>query len=166
MLENIKTPEELLEFMDIINYDSPKNWHLLTPNEVLKKRIGNCFDQVELEREWFKSNNYEIKTYYMMFLLPYNNPYSTHTFLVYKKDNKCYLFEHSNFNNRGIHEYNSLEDLLNTISNIHIKTNKIDHNITDEEIKTLAIYEYPKLEYGLNFEEYIENILNNAIKIR
>ena len=75
----IKTPEELLEFMDNnINYgylgknnkvyyfgdvDFDKDWYneyiLESKDDILKTGIGNCFDQTELERCWFLENDYE-----------------------------------------------------------------------------------------------------------
>ena len=46
--------------------------------------IGNCFDQTELERDWFTKNNYYVETYFEMVNLDYKNAYPTHSFLIYK----------------------------------------------------------------------------------
>ena len=182
MLSNIKNPKELLNFMDIIKYgftdeknhnfydkDFEENidkWQLSSPERLLKVKHGHCFDQVELEREWFSKNNYQIHTYFLIFQLPYENPFSTHTFLVYEENNKYYLFEHSDFFNRGIHEYNSLEELLNTEYNYHLKTNMSQYKMNEQEKKSLSLYEYQKPKYSLNFVDFIDNILENGKKIR
>ncbi len=183
MLNNIAGPKELLKFMDIINYgftdqdnhnyqdeEFEKNvftkWRLSSPARLLKVKYGHCFDQVELEREWFTKNNYKISTYYIMFLLPYENPFSTHTFLVYEENNKYYLFEHSDYYNRGIHEYNSLDELLDAEMKHHLETNLNENDMTKEEQKSLVVYEYQKPEYNINMTDFINNILDKGNKIR
>ena len=180
---NVKSPQELLKFMDSINYgftDEDNNnytdeafeknvftkWKLSSPERLLKVKYGHCFDQVELEREWFIKHQYRIRTYYIMFLLPYENPFSTHTFLVYEGNKKYYLFEHSDYYNRGIHEYNSLDELLDNEIKHHINTNLKDNKMTEEEINSLVIYEYTKPEYNIDMLTFINNILDNGTKIR
>ena len=181
-MKSIKTPEELLKYMDIINYgfvdennnvyqdeDFEQNvfskWKLSSPERLLKVKYGHCFDQVELEREWF-TNKYPIHTYYMMFLVPYENPFSTHTFLVYENNHKYYLFEHSDYFNRGIHEYNSLDELLDKEMKHHLEYNLKNNKMTDEEQKSLVIYEYQKPEYNIDMIEFINNILEKGKRIR
>ena len=75
MMHNIKTPEELLDYMKnniqygylgnngkIYHYndfDFDKDWYqeyiLENKDDVIKNKVGNCWDQVEFEREWFKA---------------------------------------------------------------------------------------------------------------
>ena len=62
------------------------NYILETPYDILSTKVGNCWDQVEFERNWFENNNYEYKTIYNQVLLNYDNSYPTHTFLVYKEN--------------------------------------------------------------------------------
>ena len=80
--EEIKTPEELLGWMSQINYgyqgktklhywdeeDFNEVWFdeyiLEEPNDLIKTKVGNCWDQTEFEREWFIKNNYKTKTIY------------------------------------------------------------------------------------------------------
>ena len=48
-----------------------------------------------------------------MVKLDYNNNYPTHSFLIFKdKDNSWNWFENSDFENRGIHRFNSIDELL------------------------------------------------------
>ena len=162
----INTPLELLEFMSnnifygylgksgrIYNYldeDMDNNWYseyiLESKDDILNTLIGNCFDQVELERDWFTRNNYEIKTYFEMVDTNLENNYPTHSFLVYKDNNKYYWFENSDFNNRGIHEYNTLEELL-----IDQKKKYIDF----VGIENIIINEYQKPISGIDANEYL-----------
>ena len=81
----VKTPYELLMLMDNIKYGFYGNnnkiyindgtyesnkifqeaclnkYGLANKDKVLKYGLGQCFDQTELERAWFKEHNYEYK---------------------------------------------------------------------------------------------------------
>ena len=102
--QKIKTPNELLMFMDKINYgylsknnkvylNNDGDWYLEyvleNTSDILTTMTGNCFDQTELERDWFTKNNYYVETYFEMVNLNYKNAYPTHSFLIYK-NNKGY----------------------------------------------------------------------------
>ncbi len=177
--KEVKNPDELLIFMDSIEYGFVDNdnykygswneeefeetvitkWHLSSPERLIEVGYGHCFDQVELERDWFAKHNYNFKTYYIMFLFDYPNDYSTHTFLIYEENNKWCLFEHSDYYDRGIHKFNTLEDALKYKMKRHIESNKKYNVVTDEEISHLHIWEYDKPKNNSNFNEFIDNIL-------
>lgn len=180
--EEIKTPIELMKFMDenikygVVSNDGKiyddgtkkdwmkactSSWSLSSPERLIKESYGHCWDQVELERDWFLNHGYEYKTFYIWFELPYNNPYSTHTYLVYKDQDKWYYFEHSDSSLRGIHEFNTLEEAVEYQRNIHISRNR-EKGLTDEELDRLKIYEYKTPKYGCNFYEFIDHILDNS----
>lgn len=183
--EEIKSPEKLLSFMDIIEYgfvdedgkkygswneeEFEKNvltkWRLSSPTELINNGYGHCFDQVELERDWFTKNNYNAKTYYIMFLFDKPNDYSTHTFLIYEDNNKWYIFEHSDYFDRGIHEFNTLNDALIYKMNKHIEYNKKYNKIDVEILKRLHIFEYNKPNSKITFKEFIDNILDNGTDV-
>ena len=179
-MNEIKTPEELLNFMSnninygylgkngrVYHYDDPDfndDWEdeyiLENKNDILNNLHGNCFDQVEFERDWFLSKEYEIKTLYEMVKLDYDNIYPTHSFLVYK-DNDCwYWFENSDFNNRGIHKFNSFDELLKYQYNKYIEFLKT-FNITDEEIEKIIITEFDKPKEHISAEEYLNHVINS-----
>ena len=72
-LDKVKSPEDLLIFLDNINYgvidkngnvlnDSSSeefqiacnnDWYVRDVNEIIKSKVGHCYDQVEIERKWF-----------------------------------------------------------------------------------------------------------------
>ena len=124
---SIKTPNELMSFLDhnfeygVIDnngnkvYDSNSvefqmicnnQWKLRSVQEMLKDQIGHCYDQVEIEREWFVDKGYEIKTFWISaYQEEIENSGFSHTYLIYK-DKDCWkLFEHSDFFNKGIYEF-------------------------------------------------------------
>ena len=126
-------------------------YKLQSPDEVLKNKIGVCWDQVELERDLFKKKNIEFKTY---FIVHYDNDKCpTHTFLIYKENNKYYWFEHSWEKYRGIIGYDSELDALKDIKNKFVK----DELNNEYNYMNLCIYEYSKPNYGINVLEFYKH---------
>jgi len=94
--EEVKTPEELLKFMSenlTYGFTSPDGeiytpedderykygvlnlWKLSSPERLVEVGHGYCFDQVELERDWFTKNGYKYRTFFIWFELEYKNPF-------------------------------------------------------------------------------------------
>ena len=181
-MNDIKTPEELLNFMSnnieygflgknghIYRYDDPdfdSDWYeqciLENKEDILKNKHGTCWDQVEFEREWFLNNNYEIKTIYEMVNVDYENNYPTHTFLAYKDKDNWYWFEHSDFNNRGIHKFDTFDNLISYQLNKYIEFLKT-FGITNDEIDKIIITEFDKPKEHISTEEYFNHVLNSKI---
>ena len=181
-MNDIKTPEELLNFMsNNINYgylgkngrvyhyddsDFDSSWYeqyiLENKNDILKNLYGNCWDQVELEREWFLKNKYKIKTIYEMVKLDYDNEYPTHTFLIYTDNDYWYWFENADFNNRGIHRFDSYDELLNYQYKKYVEFLKT-FNITVDEIKKIIMTEFDKPKEHISAEEYLDYVINSKI---
>lgn len=186
----INTPEELLDFMkNNIKYgfsdengkvygewDSNSSsdfqtnfsskYRLLSPSNLIKNKYGVCWDQVELERDWFKRHNYECKTFFIWFYFKEKNNYITHTYLVYrdKISNKYCYFENSDFKNMGIHEFDSYKDAIEYQRLKHISFNKECGNIINDEILShLEIYDFDAPKYGCSVDEYFSHILNSKI---
>ena len=183
-----KTPEELLEFMDkhitygIYGTDgkSYTNWEndinsefqvtcqtkysLCDKERILKYGLGTCWDQVELERFWFKEHNYNFKTFFIWLYFEEDNNYGTHTYLVYEKNNKYYYFEHADYNNRGIHEFDSYKDAIEYQMGKHInfmKQNRLP--INEDILKHIQVIEFNINKYEIDMNEYFENLFNSNI---
>ncbi|MBQ8132008.1 MAG: hypothetical protein IJ193_05920 [Bacilli bacterium] len=182
-MNEIKTPEELLHFMsNNINYgylgkngrvyhyddvDFNSDWFeqyiLESPEELFKNLYGNCWDQVEFERDWFLKNGYTIETIYEMVQLDYDNEYPTHSFLIYKdRDGDWCWFENSDFNNRGIHKFSSYEELLNYQYKKYIEFLKT-FKITKEEIKKIIVTKFDKPKEGITAKEYLEHVTDSRL---
>ena len=129
-------------------------------NDVFNNLYGNCRDQVEFERDWFLKNNYEVKTIYEMVNLDYDNQYPSHSFLVYKNNNEWYWFENVDFNNKGIHKFNTLDELLNYQYIKYIEYLKT-YNITDDELEKIIITEFDKPKEHSSAEEYLNHVINS-----
>ncbi len=129
-----------------------KVYYLMSPHETLNKKVGVCYDQVELERKLFEENGIRYETYFIYIddkrFLP------SHTFLVYYMDNKVYWFEHSWYDEKGIYEYNNLNDLLNDVEIKFVKSRE------NEVINGLDvyIYKYNKPSYNISCDEFFNYI--------
>lgn len=139
---------------DDLNLENTFNdvYYLMSPEELIEKKYGVCWDQVELERKLFKEANIPFKTYFIY--TDDHNYLPSHTFLVYEENNKYYWFEHSWYDERGIHEYQDLNELFNDISNKHIEAHKEELNGNYETY----IYEYNKPNYNISCDEFYEFI--------
>ncbi len=155
------TPKEIMNIMENINYgyldkfkkihfeiddNFSTNYILASKKDVLTYKVGVCWDQVELERDLFKGHN--IKTYFIVYYDLDECP--THTFLTYKENNKYYWFEHAWALYQGIHEYNTLKELLLDVKKKFIKT-ELHNNF---EPSNLKIIPYKKPKSGLTVNEF------------
>ena len=178
-MNNINTPEELLSFMsEKIDYgylgkngriyhqsdsDFDSDWFLKYSlqgkDTLLKTLCGTCWDQVEFERNWFIKKGYEVKTIFEMVVLDYENNYPTHSFLIYEDNNKWCWFENSDDDNRGIHKFDTLDELFKYQYSKYINLLKT-YNITSEEMEKIIITEFEELEDKISVEEYIQQVVN------
>ena len=182
-MNNVKTPEELLDFMsNNINYgylgkngrvyhyddvDFNLDWYeqyiLESKDDILKNLYANCYDQVEFEREWFLNNGYEVKTFFEMVYLDYKNDYNTHAYLLYKDNNeKWCVFENADYDRRGIFKFDTLNDAIKYQYNAYLDSLK-ENNITDEDINKIIIREFDKPKEHISTDEYLDHVINSKI---
>ena len=162
---NVNTPQELLDFMGDIEYewmdkkgnfrkDFPPEmfteYSLMSPEEVLKYKKGVCTDQCVFERDWFRKHNYNFDV--MSIQVFRDNDAPGHAFLWYEENSKYYWFEHAWYDEAGIHEYNSYDELINDIKNKFI----IQNDIKESEMDNLVIKQEPEYPYHISYEEMIE----------
>ena len=156
-LKGIKKP--ITEFADIFNESSdisnnPKvlskwmrsNIHyanftkLKSHDEVLKTKCGSCHDQVMFELEELKGIGAKA-----IFLMEYNDVESsnavTHSFVYYINKGKYYWFENAWSGQEGIHEFNSHNEMIQYIRDLH------------DEGKFGNVKQYPKL-FFTNFGKH------------
>ena len=181
-MNTIRTPEELLNFMSyninygylgkngrVYHYDDPDfndDWfdeYILENSCDLSKNLyGNCWDQVEFERDWFLKNGYEVKTIYEMVNLDYDNDYPSHSFLIYKDNDEWCWFENADFNNRGIHRYNSYDELLSDQYKKYLEFLKT-FNIKDDEIEKIIVTDFDKPKEHISASEYLNHVIDSKL---
>lgn len=133
---------------NVVDETYSDNYVLQSPKEIIDNKIGVCWDQVELERYYFKSNDCNVKTYFLVYYDGDKCP--THTFLTFEKNNKCYWFEHAWERFRGIHEYDTMKDML-----VDIREKFIKYELNNEfKIENLILHEYRKPKYHINVQEF------------
>lgn len=130
-------------------------YHLQTPEETIKRKIGICWDKCELLRYYFENHNYELKTYFIYLYINDNNCPS-HSMLVYKKDNDLIWIEPSIPQLlRGIHCYKTEEEFI-----IDMKKRFIENGIKNEfftekdDLTKIYCYEFIKPNYGIRGSDY------------
>lgn len=176
LYNDINSVEDLLEFLNTFAYgikgtktyldDNANNhldeWKMKDVDTLIKDKVGICYDLVEIERDWFTKHDYNFKTILLIFALDYVNPYPTHTLLAYEKNNKWYHFESADFLNRGIHEYDSFEELVKKAKERQI----FFANLEDSSIKDcLKVFVYDKPQLNATFIEFLDNIVDNGEEI-
>ena len=178
-LNLIQTPDELLKYMNqnivygFVGKNGKKytdmfskewnDWYsqcfVQNGEEVLESKIGTCWDQVELERLWFETNGYIVHTFFMWFEVNRENNYPTHTFLIYESNNKYYWFENAFESERGIHEFDSLDEAIKCVKSKQIKYTKNNFpNLSIGDMESLAVYEYSKPANNIGVDKYLNHV--------
>lgn len=175
---NINSPEELLDFMnnnfsygyvdfaggihDNFDVDWINDYCLQIDDDLLKNKVGCCFDAVEFERLWFKKHNYEFITIFEMVKLDYLNNYPMHAFLIYKRDNKWHYFEWADGSNQGIFSFTSFCDVVEYQYKHYLDV--LDNlNIKDEEKNKVIRYVYDEPNARCNGAEYLKFVVNGEV---
>ena len=143
--------KNLNKYTSFTNIDN--NYYLQSPEELLKTKLGLCWDQVELLRYLYDKENIENKTY---FIIGFHDSFiSTHTFCISKIDNIYYYIENAWVINSGIYKFNDLNDALKYVKNKFTLEFNVDFS---------TIFEYTKPKYGINSNEFIK-YCSGGIKI-
>lgn len=135
--------------------DNDLEYHLQTPEETLKRKIGICWDKCELLRYYFENNHYQFKTYFIYLYLNDNNCPS-HTMLVYKKEDNLIWIEPSIPKMlRGIHIYKTEEEFLIDMKQRFIQNGLNNNFFTEKDNLTkIYCYQFEKPMHGIRGSEY------------
>lgn len=165
-LDEIKNPQDVYQFIDDnIEYgwiDINGNIHLNTMkdfrriyrtmsiDEILKYRVGTCIDQVNLMNFLLNKINIKNKMYCCRIFEPddYGNleeEEHMHCFILYFENDRVYHMEHPNFEKKGIYEYKSEEEAINSIVKYYITLRGGKYSPTKE------FYEIP---IGISFKDF------------
>lgn len=128
-LKNIKSPEELNEWMiKNIKYEGPYD-KIRSPENLLKNKKGQCHEQALFAYKYLSKIGYKPK-YWFLYNVDKDGKYidgdgATHAFVTYENNGKVYWFETAFKKFSGIHEFNNYDDLKKTITNILLKYSPI-----------------------------------------
>ncbi len=174
--QDIKSPIDLYNFMEeniiygfVSRYDNTcytrvslkndtlyenllkRSYFLQKPFEILQNKYGLCWDQVELERDWFLKNKYKIYTFYVKL----NN----HCFLIFESNHKFYLFERSFKLALGIHQFSTLDEALLFYCQLESFNRKVS-------LDKIDIWQYDDVVFGVSFSEFCTHIINEGRKLQ
>lgn len=142
--------------INILDMDDGKSfneiYHLLSPEELLLKKVGVCWDQVELERKLFKAAGIPHETYFIYIddkkFLP------SHTFLIFYNHNNVYWFEHAWQDEKGIHRYHDLKELLKDVKQKFFLSRKDEI----EKNEGIFLYKYNQPSFNITCDEFYSYI--------
>ena len=106
-----------------------------SPEKVINNKCGICYDQNELARYWLEQHNYEAKTYY--------SSHRNHSLLVYKDNDKYNWFELLLNVGKGIHDFDTLDELFEF------------YFFTEDIYGRPDIYEYDIKDYGIDYYNFV-----------
>ena len=171
-IEDIKTPEDILKFMNNnieygwIDINGEKHiksmkgfrqlYRTMTLFDTLKYGLGTCIEQVYLMHDLLNKLNVPNKMFCTRIYegKDFNNLEAEehmHCFILYYQDNLVYQIEHPNWEKIGIYKYNSEEEAVNLIN---------DYYIEMAEGKARPVTEFYEVKPGLTFQEF-NNYINS-----
>jgi len=165
-IEDIKSAKDVYNFIDEnIEYgwidingefhiktmkDFRKIYRTMSIDEILKYKLGTCIDQVNLIHYLLDKINIKNKMFCCRIFEPddYGNleeEEHMHCFVLYYENGKVYHMEHPNFEQKGIYEYSSEEEAINSIVNYYIQLRG------GKDSPTKEFFEIP---VGISFKEF------------
>lgn len=160
-LEGIRLGYRDKEDNKYIGFDAnfKETFYLQSPKQLLESKIGSCFDQVELERELISKLDVDCRTYFISY--PDDDYDMSHAFLIYKDSKKYYWVENAWMKYKGLHVYDSKEDLFDDVLDKFVKT------IPNGDFKKVKLYLYERPRFGISYSKFVNNCMSNrSIKIK
>ena len=140
-------PSYIFNLLSKVKYDNftdEEKYIIKTPNQILLYKKGICYDIVETQRFLFNKYNYETKTFFSYKQLPIeDNP--THTYIIFKENNKYYWMECSWQSYKEIHgPFNSYIHVVSYVE-----------KLLKQEWKNIYTIEYKSFDYkNMNINQF------------
>ena len=165
-IEQIKTSQDVYNFIDEnieygwLDYNGEKHiktmkefrrmYRTLSIEQILDVKLGTCIDQVWLMHYLLDRINVRNKMFCCRIFEPddYGNleeEEHMHCFILYFENEKVYHMEHPNFDRKGIYEYNSEQEAIDSIVKYYIELRG------GKESPTKEFFEVKK---GISFQEF------------
>lgn len=165
-----RDPKELFKILNKFKYGPGKGktfkeYKTMSPIQFENEGEGTCFDYTKYEYEFFKSKFHILGIVYFMYCnFKEDLNGKTHTFFVYKDDNKYkpyHWFECACGNHEGIHNYETKQDLVN---DAFTKFSK-DKDNKNKTILIRKVNKYSDIKTGLTAEQFINKIYDCSIPV-
>lgn len=137
-----------------------ENYRISSMEEMFETGLGTCIEQAKMIKETFDMLGLESKLYCHRSYENEDNfdkEVRMHCFVLFRDGDKWYHFEHSDRPNRGIHEYNSIDEAIGVITSGY------------EESDIRELTEIPGISDGMSFKEfnlYVNQFGKDVVKIK
>ena len=175
---DVKTPKDLYRWMGKnikygINIDHPtketdmalkffKYYKLQTPEQLLKSKMGVCWDQTYFEKRWLEDRGFETQQFYIE--LDINPARPTHTFTIFKDGDDWFYFENSFYIIRQVTKIRNVKNLVDMVITAMVNEEvKKDPSLNYNMAKTLVTKMVGEPPYGkgvVAFMEFAESFPN------
>lgn len=175
-MKQIKTPDDILKFMDNIHYgyigsngkiydntlkDVRKYYKTLSINEVLEKKIGTCIEQVYLMHYLLDKLNIKNKMFctriYKTDNIDENKKEDMHCFILYYDEKGVHQIEHPHGDRKGIYHFKNEEIAIEEINKIYIELFEEKERVTTEFFDVQPGLTYKEFNYYINSLDEIKN---------
>lgn len=127
------------------------DYYLQKPEEVWEHKIGICWDQVEVEREFFVSKKIPCQSIFIV--NNDNKKMPLHTVLVFKANDKYGWIENTYESvKEKVRYYKTITEMMEDITKEFIKENKIDENDLN-----IFYFIYKKPNFGIGAQKFGEH---------
>lgn len=134
-------------------------FYLQNPKQLMESKVGTSFEQVELERELITKLGIDLRTYFIHY--PDDKMDISHSFLIYKDTKKYYWVENAWLKYRGLHIYDTKEELFDDVLHKFVNT------IPNGDFKKVKMYLYDKPRFGINYSKYLSHCISGrSIKVK
>lgn len=156
--------EDFFEFCQYLCCDGYKAdgfaGRLQSPEELVRHHVGNCWDQTELQREWFNRHGYRINTYLLYYYLR-DDCCPSHSILTYEENGAWCWFEPmfcgTAVEYSGVRKYASIVELLEDFKRVFaLNGQKMGMLPQDLDESSWSLYEYDKPMYGINDKKFYD----------
>ena len=152
-------PEKLLEHMKSFKYGLYKNkgiWYIQQPNSLEKTKLGVCHDFSLYTYDRLTKQGYKCKLIY----ISTSDVKATHSFVIYKNNNKEYWFEAAWGDYIGIHE---LKNSYNDVVKLWAKSENESHDdiAVNDNVDVNELLTGKNLTYEEYFKIVTEPFLND-----
>ena len=134
------------------------NYRLMSIDDIIKYKVGTCYEQTEYVAYLLDMNNISYKKYNIIYDV--EGKIARHTFCVVE-NNKKYILMESGWLFQD-NEFDTLEDLLVSVVKRYPRMYKIE----GFDIDIIEIYEYDSVTYGCTFDEFTDNVRKNGKPIK
>ena len=120
-----------------------KEYKMQKTKNIKKSGYAICWEMCELQRKYFRKRQIKHKTIFV--ILKKDRRLPCHTFSIFNYNNKWYWFEASWENQKGIHEFNSIPEILD-----FYRDNFHDFAKGDYNKDNIEFYQYFKPLFRMN----------------